>query len=91
MAEGVFSNKYIGVRSRRKKGGNMVSLRVNGKKYTVDVPKDVPLLWVLPDHHKLTGTKYACGVGECGNCTVHIDGKAQRSCASPSETRRESG
>jgi isoquinoline 1-oxidoreductase alpha subunit len=61
----------------------MVSLRVNGKNYSVDVPNDVPLLWVLRDHLKLTGAKYGCGVGECGNCTVHIDGKAQRSCAIP--------
>ena len=58
----------------------MVSLNVNGKKYSVDVPKDVPLLWVLRDHLKLTGTKFACGIGECGSCTVHIDGKAERSC-----------
>ncbi len=61
----------------------MISLRVNGKSYSVDVPKDVPLLWVLRDHLKLTGAKYSCGVGECGNCTVHIDGKAQRSCSIP--------
>jgi isoquinoline 1-oxidoreductase alpha subunit len=59
----------------------MVSLRVNGKNYSVDVPNDVPLLWVLRDHLKLTGTKYSCGIGECGSCTVHIDGKAQRSCS----------
>ena len=58
----------------------MISLNVNGKTYPVDVPPDVPLLWVLRDHLKLTGTKYACGIGECGSCTVHIDGKAQRSC-----------
>jgi isoquinoline 1-oxidoreductase alpha subunit len=58
----------------------MVSLNVNGKKHRVDVPKDVPLLWVLRDHLKLTGTKFACGIGECGSCTVHIDGKAERSC-----------
>src|SRR5512138_2234534 len=58
----------------------MISLNVNGKKYEVDVPADVPLLWVLRDHLKLMGTKYACGIGECGACTVHIDGKAQRSC-----------
>jgi len=59
----------------------MVSLRVNGKNYSVDVPNDVPLLWVLRDHLKLTGTKYSCGIGECGSCTVHIDGKARRSCS----------
>ena len=58
----------------------MISLNVNGKKYTVDVSEDVPLLWVLRDHLKLTGTKYSCGIGECGSCTVHINGKATRSC-----------
>ena len=58
----------------------MISLNVNGKKYEVDVKDDIPLLWVLRDHLKLTGTKYGCGIGECGVCTVHIDGKAERSC-----------
>jgi isoquinoline 1-oxidoreductase subunit alpha len=58
----------------------MVSLNVNGKVYNVDVPPDASLLWVLRDHLNLTGTKYACGIGECGACTVHIDGKAERSC-----------
>jgi isoquinoline 1-oxidoreductase subunit alpha len=57
----------------------MISLQVNGKKYSVDVPPDTPLLWVLRDNLKLTGTKYSCGIGECGSCTVHIDGKARRS------------
>lgn len=58
----------------------MISLNVNGKGYTVDVPDDVPLLWVIRDYLKLTGTKFGCGIGECGSCTVHIDGKAERSC-----------
>ncbi len=58
----------------------MVSLNVNGKVYEVDVPPDASLLWVLRDQLKLTGTKYACGIGECGACTVHINGKAERSC-----------
>jgi len=58
----------------------MISLTVNGKDYTVDVPKDMTLLWVLRDHLKLTGTKFSCGVGECGSCTVLISGEAQRSC-----------
>ncbi|HUL21436.1 MAG TPA: (2Fe-2S)-binding protein [Thermodesulfobacteriota bacterium] len=61
----------------------MVSLNVNGKNYNVDVSEDVPLLWVLRDQLKLMGTKYGCGVGECGSCTVHINGKAERSCAIP--------
>ena len=61
----------------------MISLNVNGKKYEVDVSDYIPLLWVLRDHLKLTGTKYSCGIGECGSCTVHINGKAQRSCVTP--------
>lgn len=61
----------------------MISLNVNGKNYRVDVSDDVPLLWVIRDHLKLTGTKYSCGIGECGACTVHINGKAMRSCTIP--------
>jgi aerobic-type carbon monoxide dehydrogenase small subunit (CoxS/CutS family) len=61
----------------------MISLNVNGKNYRVDVSDDTPLLWVLRDYLKLTGTKYGCGIGECGTCTVHIDGKAERSCVIP--------
>lgn len=61
----------------------MVSLNVNGRNYTVDVSDDMPLLWVIRDYLKLTGTKYGCGIGECGSCTVHIDGKAERSCTIP--------
>jgi isoquinoline 1-oxidoreductase alpha subunit len=58
----------------------MVSLNVNGKTVKVDVASDASLLWVLRDLLRLTGTKYACGIGECGACTVHINGKAERSC-----------
>ncbi len=58
----------------------MISLTVNGKDYNVDVPTDMTLLWVLRDHLKLTGTKFSCGIGECGSCTVLINGEAQRSC-----------
>ncbi len=58
----------------------MVSLNVNGKDYDVEVEPDASLLWVLRDHLNLTGTKYSCGVGECGACTVHVDGKAARAC-----------
>ncbi|HEX8949713.1 MAG TPA: (2Fe-2S)-binding protein [Dissulfurispiraceae bacterium] len=58
----------------------MISLEVNGTLYKVEVDPDVPLLWVLREHLRLTGTKYGCGIGMCGSCTVHIDGKAQRSC-----------
>jgi isoquinoline 1-oxidoreductase alpha subunit len=58
----------------------MASLNVNGRNYIVNVPDDAQLLWVLRDNLKLTGTKFACGIGECGSCTVHINGKAERSC-----------
>jgi aerobic-type carbon monoxide dehydrogenase small subunit (CoxS/CutS family) len=61
----------------------MISLNVNGKNYKVDVSDDVPLLWVIRDYLKLTGTKFGCGIGECGSCTVHINGKAERSCGIP--------
>jgi len=61
----------------------MISLDVNGKTYPVEVGPDVPLLWVLREHLKLTGTKFGCGIGACGSCTVHIDGKAVRSCQTP--------
>jgi aerobic-type carbon monoxide dehydrogenase small subunit (CoxS/CutS family) len=61
----------------------MISLEINGKSYQVDVAPDVPLLWVIRERLKLTGTKYGCGVGMCGSCTVHLDGKAQRSCQTP--------
>ena len=58
----------------------MIRLDINGKSYQVDVAPDVPLLWVIRERLKLTGTKFGCGIGMCGSCTVHIDGKAQRSC-----------
>jgi isoquinoline 1-oxidoreductase subunit alpha len=61
----------------------MITLNVNQKKYEVDVSPDVPLLWVIREHLKLTGTKFGCGMSLCGACTVHIDGKAQRSCQTP--------
>jgi len=60
-------------------------LRVNGERRSVDVPPDMPLLWVLRDHLGLTGTKYSCGIALCGSCTVHIDGKPVRSCATTVE------
>lgn len=55
-------------------------LTVNGKQFTVDVPEDMPLLWVLRDVLNLRGTKYGCGIGQCGACTVHFGGRAVRSC-----------
>jgi isoquinoline 1-oxidoreductase subunit alpha len=61
----------------------MIALSVNGKSYEVDVETDTPLLWVLRDTIGLTGTKYGCGIAQCGACTVHIDGVATRSCQVP--------
>ena len=61
----------------------MVTLTVNGKAHTVDVPPDMPLLWVLRDVIGLTGTKFGCGVALCGACTVHLDGRPIRSCVTP--------
>ena len=61
----------------------MISLEVNGKKYEVEASPDVPLLWVIREHLGLTGTKYGCGKSLCGACTVHIDGRAERSCQIP--------
>jgi isoquinoline 1-oxidoreductase subunit alpha len=58
----------------------MVTVRINGTSKTVDVDSDVPLLWVLRDALGLTGTKYGCGVAQCGACTVHVDGRATRAC-----------
>ena len=59
----------------------LINLTVNGKKQTVDVDPDTPLLWVLRDTLGFTGTKYSCGIGVCGSCTVHLDGEAIRSCS----------
>ena len=60
-----------------------MKLRVNGKVLDVAAPGDMPLLWVLRDLIGLTGTKYGCGIAQCGACTVHVDGKAVRSCVMP--------
>lgn len=61
----------------------MIALSVNGESYNVDVEPGTPLLWVLRDTIGLTGTKFGCGIAECGACTVHLDGAAVRSCAVP--------
>jgi isoquinoline 1-oxidoreductase alpha subunit len=61
----------------------MITLEVNGKQLSVDATEDTPLLWVLRDHLKLTGTKFGCGMAQCGACTVHLDGAATRSCMLP--------
>jgi isoquinoline 1-oxidoreductase subunit alpha len=59
----------------------MPNLTINGQSYFADAPSDTPLLWVIREDLRLTGTKYGCGMGLCGSCTVHIDGHAVRSCA----------
>jgi len=61
----------------------MISLTINGKSFNVDVEPDTPLLWAIRENVGLTGTKYGCGVAQCGSCTVHVDGVAMRSCATP--------
>jgi isoquinoline 1-oxidoreductase subunit alpha len=61
----------------------MIQLTVNQKKYEVDVSPDMPLLWVIRDVLGLTGTKYGCGIAECGACTIHLNGEAVRSCTTP--------
>ena len=61
----------------------MVTFTVNGKRQVLDIEPDAPLLWVLRDELGLTGTKFGCGIAQCGACTVHIDGIAQRSCSVP--------
>jgi isoquinoline 1-oxidoreductase alpha subunit len=61
----------------------MVTLNVNGKRHEVDVDPETPLLWAIRDGIGLTGTKYGCGIAMCGACTVHVDGKAVRSCSVP--------
>lgn len=63
-----------------------ITLTVNGTPHTVDVAGDTPLLWVLRDNLGLTGTKFGCGVGQCGACTVHVEGTATRSCSLPVST-----
>lgn len=59
----------------------MITLEVNGSTHTLDVEPEMPLLWVLRDHLNLLGTKYGCGIAQCGACTVHMDGQPARACA----------
>ena len=61
----------------------MISFHLNGKETRVDADPGTPLLWVLRDHLQMTGTKYGCGIAQCGACTVHLDGRAIRSCVTP--------
>jgi isoquinoline 1-oxidoreductase alpha subunit len=64
----------------------MISFQVNSEEVAFDGDADTPLLWVLRDYFNLTGTKYGCGIGQCGACTVHIDGNAARSCITPASS-----
>ena len=61
----------------------MVTLNINGDSVSVEVEDDTPLLWVIREHLTLTGTKYGCGIAQCGTCTIHLDGTAIRSCVYP--------
>ena len=61
-------------------------LNVNGTRHTIDADPQTPLLWVIRDHVGLTGTKFSCGIGQCGACTLHVDGKPVRSCSVPAST-----
>ena len=63
-----------------------ITLNVNGQDYTVDAEADTPLLWVIRDSIGMTGTKFGCGISQCGACTVHIDGEAKRSCQIPASS-----
>ena len=65
-----------------------MKLKVNGKEHDVAAPEDMPLLWVLRDLLGLTGTKFGCGMAQCGACTVHLDGRAVRSCVLPAAAAR---
>ena len=68
----------------------MHSLKINGTTHQIDVEDDMPLLWVLRDELGYTGTKYGCGKGLCGSCTIHLDGEATRACMTPIENADES-
>jgi len=59
----------------------MIALTINGKPYSLDVESETPLLWVIRDELGMTGTKFGCGIAQCGACTVHVDGEAVRSCS----------
>ena len=61
----------------------MISFKVNGRPYQLDIEPETPLLWVIRDEIGLTGTKFGCGIAQCGACTVHINGQAMRSCSVP--------
>jgi isoquinoline 1-oxidoreductase subunit alpha len=77
-----YSIKYV-IRKLNYLNMASINLNVNGKKQSIDVDPKTPVLWVLRDHLNLVGTKYGCGVAQCGACTIHLDGVAVRSCSLP--------
>ncbi len=64
----------------------MTTLKINGQSYEVEAAEGTPLLWVLRDHLKMTGTKFGCGIAQCGACTVHVDGFPTRACVTPHDS-----
>jgi isoquinoline 1-oxidoreductase subunit alpha len=74
---------YHRLLARREYAAAMIALTINGKRHEVDVPPDMPVLWVLRDVLGMTGTKFGCGMALCGACTVHLDGQPIRSCVTP--------
>ncbi len=71
------------VRAATQAEARMITLKVNGREHRLDVEPEMPLLWVLRDEIGLTGTKFGCGIAQCGACTVHVDGAATRACSVP--------
>src|ERR1700733_13879506 len=69
--------------SRRASGDRMITLKINGEQHSLDIEAEMPLLWAIRNEIGLTGTKYGCGIAQCGACTVLMDGKAVRSCSLP--------
>src|SRR5262245_5361446 len=80
------SRPSLGYNSRRRRKPMAFALTVNGTVHAIDADPQTPLLWVIREHVGLTGTKFSCGIGQCGACTVHIDGRATRSCSVPASS-----
>src|SRR5215467_8998207 len=83
VRSGLCSGPTAGNFNQKPLGATMIRLTVNGKGYDLDVDPDTPLLWAIRENVGLTGTKYGCGIAQCGACTVHVDGVATRSCSFP--------